>query len=244
MTAFVIIDTETSGLDPEKGELLEVGAVLFDADHGTTLSSYATLLRAEANAAEAINRIPSAVLAHGEFRHEVVENLHYLLDRENVYILAHRAEFDRAWLPELDDERWICTKEEAEWPLSDRDAPSLVHLALAYDVGVVRAHRAIEDCLTLAAVLSRVHQVEGGLEDWLRRALEPRVELIAQVHYRDRQLAKDAGFRWDGDRKLWVKQVRKSKVKAYRRELSFPTDFIPPIPDDVAESAAEEATWD
>jgi len=172
VTAFVIVDVETSGLDPEQDELLEVGAVAFDADHGVPVSVWSDLCRAESNAAEQVNHIPEAALSRGAGRAATLARLREFVDESrdrnggvDPYVLAHKAEFDRQWLPLLDEKRWVCTKEDADWPLSDREGPSLVHLALAYEVGVVRAHRAIEDCLTLAAVLSRVHAVERGLDD-------------------------------------------------------------------------------
>jgi DNA polymerase-3 subunit epsilon len=134
--------------------------------------------------------------------------------------VAHGAEFDRRWLPRLQGQ-WLCTYEDAIWPRVPGETGSLTAIALAYDVGIIRAHRAIEDCLTLAAVLSRVHEIEGGLRLWYERAMEPRQELIACVSYNDRQLAKDAGFRWDGDRKVWWKQVRQSVLVDFAGELPF-----------------------
>lgn len=233
MTSFLIVDVETTGLDTAQHQLVEVGAVVFDADRGIPIASASRLVRADGNAAAAINRIPEdAVRSDTAMPPEALDRFFDALAicDSRPYYVAHNAKFDRQWLPPLDHggANWICTYEDADWPRLSRGLPaagtgSLHALALAYDVGIVRAHRAIEDCLTLAAVLSRVHELEGGLKDWLARALEPKREVIACVSYDDRQLAKDAGFGWDGARKLWTRNVRLSQVETFCGALPFRT---------------------
>lgn len=225
MRPLLIVDTETTGLDPEKDRVIEVGAVLFETEAGVPVACGSRLISSENNPAHEINRIPRSVLWDQHWNDETPDQLLAEmadLAPENPIYVAQNADFDRAFLGRLTDgEAWICTKRDVEWNRLPKGTGSLVQIALAYDVGVVRAHRAIEDCLTLAAVLSRVHALEGGLEDWLARALEPRVELAADVSYDGRQLAKDRGFTWDPDRKLWVKRVRESQVETLRAEWPF-----------------------
>jgi DNA polymerase-3 subunit epsilon len=57
----LIIDTETTGLEPENHCCVEVGAILFDVQSRAVLAQQSFLLPAETNAAEPINRIPAAV---------------------------------------------------------------------------------------------------------------------------------------------------------------------------------------
>lgn len=229
MTALLIIDTETGGLDAEKDPLVEVGAVLFDTVLGVPIQSTSFLVRATTNDAEAINGIPTAALglgwAHGfEKAPRALDRLASLgksVRGETIFV-AHNAAFDRQWI-DVPGSRWICTKSDVDWPRVHGGTGSLVTIALAYGVGVSRAHRAIEDCLTLADVLTRVHEIEGGLDGWLARALEPKVEVVACVSYDDRQLAKDAGFEWNPNRKVWAKKVGESRVDAFRERLTFRT---------------------
>ena len=54
----LIIDTETTGLDPEKDRCLEVGAILFDVSARSVLAQQSFLLPVESNAAEPINPDP------------------------------------------------------------------------------------------------------------------------------------------------------------------------------------------
>jgi DNA polymerase-3 subunit epsilon len=233
MTALLILDTETTGLDPKKDELIEIGAVLYDAAIGAIVESRSLLVGAKSNAAEHINRIPVALLQSGwaTTREEAVGCICDMVELgksqypDRCYIVAHNVDFDRKWLPELAEETWLCTLRDVEWPRLSLGGPggSLASLALAYDVGIVRAHRALEDCLTLAAVLSRVYELEGDLQGWLELALEPKVEVIADVSYQRRELAKAAGFSWNGDRKVWWRNVPASKLVEYVKALPFGT---------------------
>lgn len=223
MTTLLIIDTETTGLDPETDRIIEVGALLYDADTGQPVASYATLIsdgERTDNAAKSKNEIRPATLQHPNcLPYEAAMSVVHGIGHGADFYVAHRADFDRQWLPD-DWGPWICTKFDAEWPRCEPGA-GLVHLALAHGVGVTQAHRAIYDCLTLAAVLSRVHEIEGGLGDWIARATEPRVEVRALVSYDDRELAKAAGFSWDPQRKLWTKRVRISQLERLRSEWRF-----------------------
>jgi DNA polymerase-3 subunit epsilon len=226
---FLIVDTETTGLDPKTDRLVEVAAVLFDPDVGAVVDCCSALVVGEGNAAEDINRVPAQLL-QGPWCVRPQEIGEWFEGRtgpikDDVIYLAHNAAFDRGFLPSI-GEQWVCTKTEAEWPRMPGGTGSLIAIALAYDVGVVRAHRAIEDCLTLAALLARVHELEGGLSDWLARAQEPRERVIAQVSYDGRQKAKDAGFQWDGDRKQWWRSVRASQVGTFTAALSFHTRVV------------------
>ena len=225
MRDFLIIDTETTCVDPAEGHLLEVAAVLFDPGMGIATRTYAALVAAEieVNEARAINRIPAAAVWPGPSatsRREVIDRVRQMARDGAPYILAHNAAFDRGWLPEMDGD-WICTKEDAEWPMMPGGTGSLVNIALAYGLGVARAHRAVEDCLTLAALLTRVHELEGGLDAWLARALEERVEMRSRQAFEENHLAKAAGFRWDPERRGWFRRVRVSQAEAFVAGLPF-----------------------
>lgn len=54
----LIVDTETTGLMPDKGDkVIEIAAVLFNLKHRTVLQSFATLYPCETNPVERINHI-------------------------------------------------------------------------------------------------------------------------------------------------------------------------------------------
>jgi DNA polymerase-3 subunit epsilon len=216
----LILDTETTGLSPETNHCVEVGAILFDVQSRAVLAQQSFLLPAETNAAEPINRIPAAVTRLPQPWKEGLRWFQNLLDAADV-LVAHNAAFDRQWfgrgeLPAV-TQPWLCSMEDMRWPADRqlRSRPSVRDLALAYGVPVWAAHRALTDCIYLAEVFARCED----LEQQLLQGLEPRQLVRAKVSYDDRQLARDAGFRWNDPIKgAWARRMSEREIQ----ELSFP----------------------
>ena len=194
----LILDTETTGLDPGQHQCIEVGAILFDVPSRSVLSQLSFLLPCEGNPAEAVNGI-SAAVSRLDQPVEAALTLFEQLVASAEAVVAHNAAFDRQWfgsggLPTI-DRPWICSMEEIRWPQERRlrVTPSVRDLALAYGVPVWAAHRALTDCIYLAQVFERC----SDLELLLLGAIEPRRLYRAVVAYGDRHLAKAAGFRWN-----------------------------------------------
>ena len=57
----LILDTETTGLDENKDEVIEIGCILFDVSHKCVLSQVSFLFPINNNEAEHINGIPAEV---------------------------------------------------------------------------------------------------------------------------------------------------------------------------------------
>ena len=215
----LIIDTETTGLEPENHCCVEVGAILFDVQSRAVLAQQSFLLPAETNAAEPINRIPAVVTRLPQPWKQALLWFQNLLDAADV-LVAHNAAFDRQWfgrgeLPAV-TQPWLCSMEDMRWPADRqlRSRPSVRDLALAYGVPVWAAHRALTDCIYLAEVFARCED----LEQQLLQGLEPRQLMRAKVSYDDRQLARDAGFRWNDPIKgAWARRMSEREIQ----ELSF-----------------------
>ncbi|MBW4553283.1 MAG: 3'-5' exonuclease [Aphanocapsa sp. GSE-SYN-MK-11-07L] len=211
----LIVDTETTGLELDNGQVIEIGAILYSLRHQTTIQQASVLLPAKDNPAENINRIKSAALA--TLSPSIAElGIATILDMARMadVVAAHNAVFDRKWfgstgingalLPNLvatngDPLCWVCTCNDFEWPNQTRPGQSLIELALAHDIGVYANHRALTDCQLLAALFDRMENVQAMFE----RALRPKARFTALVSYDNRDLAKQAGFKWFSDRKVW-----------------------------------------
>ena len=222
----LIVDTETTGLDPQLDHCLEIGVILFDVPSRQLLAQQSFLLPVETNAAEAINRIPASATNLPQPWRPALSYLRSLLDAADV-LVAHNAAFDRQWfgrghLPAT-DKRWLCSMEDVRWPAGRqlRSRPSVRDLALAYEIPVWAAHRALTDCTYLAEVFRRCEDLEQLLE----RGLEPRQLMRAQVSYDDRHLARDAGFRWNEPVKgAWARRLSEREA----RDLDFPVVPVDP----------------
>lgn len=161
----LILDTETTGLEPVSAQCIEVGAVLFHVPSRSVLSQVSFLLPAAANPAEHVNGIAAEVTRLSQPWQAGLQHFLALLAGADA-VLAHNAAFDAKWfglgpLPPI-DKPWICSMDDIEWPPERhlRTAPSVRDLALAYGVPVWAAHRALTDCTYLVQVLERCDNLE------------------------------------------------------------------------------------
>lgn len=204
-----IVDTETTWLSPEDGAVcIEVAAMLYSVPHACAIESYASLILSDVeNPAEHVNRIPASLYQRNGETPSVVWGRVAALAGEADAIVAHRAEFDRKFIPAsaTHDKIFICTKVDVDWPGGHR-GDHLVHLALAYGLGVASAHRAMTDVDHIARIFTRVAE-KHDLEALLRRAMRPKKRFVALVSYDMKQLAKDAGFFWDDKRREWYRSM-------------------------------------
>lgn len=227
MGSILIVDVETTGLDPKTDRIVEVGAVLYSVQHRCIVEQWASLVdTGSPNTAEAINRIPSSALVGAPLLDEVLQRLNGHLGYPNRILMAHRAEFDRSFLDasgfDSMDTPWVCSKFDVEWPLSKPGA-SCVEMALAHGVPVVSAHRALTDCMLIAKTLEAVQALGHDLPAMLARAMRPKAMFRANVSYDDRELAKTAGFHWEPASKSWLRRMAKDDTAS----LAFPVSEVP-----------------
>jgi DNA polymerase-3 subunit epsilon len=194
----LILDTETTGLDPQRDRCIELGAVLFDLPRRSVLSQVSLLLPCDQNAAEAVNGIDPELTQQPQPWQQGLRWFEALLASADL-VVAHNASFDRQWfgiepLPAI-HKPWLCTMEDIRWPADRnlRSTPSVRDLALAYGVPVWAAHRALTDCIYLAQVFERC----SDLEQLVQQGLEPRRLYRARLSYEERHRAREAGFRWN-----------------------------------------------
>lgn len=84
---------------------------------------------------------------------------------------------------------------------------NLGHLASEHNFINPFPHRAVSDCLTAMKILS--------LYDWpMIEALanSPSMVIRANVSYDDRAKASERGYKWNGERKLWVKTIKEMNL--------------------------------
>ena len=217
----LILDTETTGLEPVSAQCIEVGAVLFHVPSRSVLSQVSFLLPTAANPAEHVNGIAAEVTRLSQPWQAGLQHFLALLAGADA-VLAHNAAFDAKWfglgqLPPI-NKPWICSMDDIEWPPERhlRPAPSVRDLALAYGVPVWAAHRALTDCIYLVQVLERC----GDLEGLLAAAMEPKLLYRANLPYAERHKAKQAGFRWNEPvRGAWSRRLSERQAQALAFEV-------------------------
>lgn len=204
----LILDTETTGLDPKTNQCIEVACTLYDVRNAEPIASFASLIHSGDNAAEAINRIPVEMLAMAPPDERVWPYVQKLAERSEA-IVAHRAEFDRGFVPEaLRNVRpWICSKFDIEWP-KGKLGDHLVHLALAHGVPVFTAHRAMADVDTLVRLFQKVAADGHDVPAMLARAMRPKTLMVSLAPYEEKDVVKSHGFSWnDLVPKQWARRM-------------------------------------
>lgn len=198
--------------------------MLFHVPRRAVLSQLSFLLPCSENPALHVNGIEPAVTTLPQPREAALACFLALVESADA-LLAHNVAFDRQWfghggLPAL-ERPWICSMDDIRWPPERqlRPTPSVRDLALSYGVPVWAAHRALTDCTYLVQVFERCPE----LEELLRSALEPRRLYRADVSYAQRQLARDAGFRWNEPvRGAWSRRLSAREVAA----VGFPVQPV------------------
>ena len=194
----LILDTETTGLDENKDEIIEIGCILFHVSSKSVLSQVSFLFPVSTNEAEHVNGISAEVTNVFQPWEDGLNFFLKLVDSCDL-IVAHNVEFDRKWfgkgkLPKL-QKKWICSLEDINWSFqkSLKNRPSVTDLALSFSIPVWNLHRALSDCFYISEVFKKCE----NLEALLYKATEPRFLYKALVSYEERSLAKKAGFRWN-----------------------------------------------
>ncbi len=158
----VVLDTETTGLDPETDRVVEIAAVRLDKVDGVwaVVSEKSCLVdpgRPIPAAASAVHHLTDSDVVDARNLSEAIE---YLDLREKDVLVAHNADFDRGMLPGLATHPWICT-----WKVANKlvtDAPSYGNQVLRYHLGLDvtsgegrdgQPHSALYDARTTAQIM-------------------------------------------------------------------------------------------
>lgn len=226
---FLIVDVETTGLDPEKDTVTELGMVLCDMETKTPLVLYNELIndpnqppiREEITDLTGITQ--EMIDNHGIAPEEALRKFVELAAGADA-VLAHNAPFDRGMI-EVSFSRLGETCPEFQWIDSCVDVPypasiktrTLTYLAAEHKFVNPLSHRALFDCMTTFEVIK--HYDPGVIYEM---SLSPNVWVQCEtiVPWKDpapegkkqNDLAKAIGFRFDGQRKIWSRQVKECMV--------------------------------
>lgn len=161
----LIIDTETTGLDENKDEIIEIGCILFNVTSKSVLSQVSFLFPVNSNQAEHVNGISAEVTNIKQPWEEGFKFFLKLVDFSD-YLVAHNVEFDKKWfgkgrLPKL-QKKWICSLEDIDWSFQKnlKNRPSVTDLALSFSIPVWNLHRALSDCFYISEVFKKCENLE------------------------------------------------------------------------------------
>jgi DNA polymerase III subunit epsilon len=232
----LIVDVETTGLDPARDKIIELAILPFDFSSAGGLyavhEGYARFQDPGRPVPELVTRLTGITDddVHGQ---TLDDDTVSALAAEADLVIAHNAGFDRRFLerrfPLFIDKPWGCSREQVPWAEEGLRARSLDYLLYRFG-WFFDGHRAMNDCRATLHLLSRDLPMSGRpalavllqtarRRSWCLRALESRIEL------KDRLKAR--GYRWsngeDGRPRTWYREVDDADLAA---EEAFLVDEI------------------
>jgi exodeoxyribonuclease X len=199
---FRVLDTETTGVEPENGDkVVEVGYVDWSPVSGI-VGHFESLINPGRDIPPTSSAIHQLTAKHVEDAPNLEDVLPDLVLPPNYIPVAHNAKFDAAFFvgSVANDlaipDKWLCTYRMAahKWP----DAPGHSNQVLRYwlelevpEAEAIAAHRALADCWVTARIL------EAAISDMLDVDVEKILERVAQPILQSKiRFGKHRGAKW------------------------------------------------
>ena len=227
----VIVDTETTGLDHKRHEVIELGMVAFVHNaEGTVLGvtgDFSALQEPSAPLPAEITRltgITDDMLAGQRIDLEAVEAF---IEKADL-VIAHNASFDRPFCERLargfEPKPWACSVKEVPWAAFGYEGSKLGYL-VGQSGWFHTGHRATDDCHALLAVLTAGLPGNTGsaFGHLLARAEAARMRIWAEgAPFELKDQLRGRGYRWsdgsDGRPRSWWVEVDEALAEA---EIAF-----------------------
>ena len=211
-----IIDTETTGLDHVKDEVIELGYVVVEYDKKTGalygIVDQKDYLQAQkkplADEIKAITGLTDKDLKGNFIPWDIVGQ-----DLKNVnFFVAHNAGFDRPMLEKYHamfrQKPWADSMTQIDW-LGKTHMAKISQETLCLHVGkfLYDSHRALNDAQALTQLLSGKDSEGVGLfKSLLDAARGPYYMIYATgAPYDTKDILRENGYRWNPDRRVWQK---------------------------------------
>lgn len=225
MDTALIVDLETTGLDPAKDKIIEIGILEFTWEQGRSplvTQAYSGLedpgepLCPEIQMITGIN---DAILAGRRIDWSLVGAIFGV---PHIMVIAHNAVFDRSFLirrPELRLEgiHWGCSMQHVNWRAHGFKTRALNYLAADHGFANPFAHRALFDCATTLRLITPY------LDELINRSFLKEFQLVAHgAKYDQKDTLKARGYAWDTVARVWTLRVLEDLLTVevdYLREL-------------------------
>ena len=227
------VDVEATGLDKQNDRIIELGAVLYSTGQKRVLESSGFLVQSDGvpitqEIVEITGVTQVAADRFGYSQEDAIQFLVELAEQADAYVGHNVNRFDQPMLRNaaqrlslaLPERLWIDTMTDIPGVKGEQLVTMCAKKGFVYD-----AHGALAD--TNAVVkLTSIYDSESPLTSYdkmVERAHCPLV--VIQSHQgRDKsenRAARKAGFRWNGDLRIWWKAVKDMDVQALAESAPF-----------------------
>jgi len=224
------LDFETTGLDPKKDRIIELGAVLWEVEGSLIEAKHRPLLchdiflyernypKLEPIITDLTGITQEMLEEFGRDPGEVLSQLNEMVKEYKVdYIVAHNGtSFDRPFLQaelarsphvfaEIQTVPWIDTRTDLPF---EKEPDSVKLKYLAADHGFINpfAHRAMFDVLTMLVVMSKYN-----MQEVVARSKVPNIKVKAMVSFSKKDIAKQRSYHWDGVLRVWHRTIKEDQ---------------------------------
>jgi DNA polymerase-3 subunit epsilon len=227
----IVLDTETTGLDHELDQVIELGMVKFhfasDGRIGPIVDRFQAFQEPESPISDEIARL-TGLTAADLCGHVIDPDAVAEFVKGAALVIAHNAAFDRPFSERLSASfaslPWACSATDINWKAEGVGSYRLENLLGQFGY-FHDAHRAIADCEALLFMLSQPLPVsEGtGFAALLCAARRPAARIYAEgAPFDARHVLKSRGYRWNdgqnGYPRAWWRDVDPDAVDD---ELAF-----------------------
>jgi DNA polymerase-3 subunit epsilon len=222
----IILDVETTGLDQQRDEIIELGMIKFDylpdgriaglRDVFTSFNEPSRPIPAEVSA---LTGITAEMVAGQRIDEAAVSSF----VTNAVIVIAHNAGFDRKFAerywPIFERKAWGCSATEVEWRKHGFEGSRLGYLLNGAGF-FHQAHRAVDDCHALLEILALELPTVGApaLAMLLEQARKKTMRIWAEQSPFDlKDALKRRGYRWsdgsDGRPRSWYIDVGEDQLE-------------------------------
>ena len=212
-----ILDTETTGTNSSQDKIIELGMVLVEVCPQTGQAYRVLEVFNELEypgmpipeESTRIHHITNEMVAGKRINDSEVESLMSGVS----LVVAHNAAFDRVFVenrfPIFATKPWACSWSQIPWDNEGISSGKLEFLAYAFGFHFT-GHRASTDCHALLEILQNTLPQSGTLamQTLLQNARLAEIKVSALGSpYESKNVLKERNYRWNGDKKIWAKNI-------------------------------------
>ncbi len=242
----IILDTETTGLDSRKDEIIEIGLIGFtfndEGEIGDVIGIYGGLQQPSIPIPADVTRLTGITDTMVLDQMIDMPAVRVLIEPADL-IIAHNAGFDRPFCEAFSSifahKAWACSNSEIDWSARGYEGTKLGYLI--NQSGYFHfGHRAVDDCFALLEVLALSHgdNDQTPFAELYQASQRSRIRIFAENSPFDlKDRLKERGYRWsdgsDGRPKSWWIEINEEamedELQFLRNEIYRWDDADPPV---------------